>query len=94
MADNYEWEKSLNVVSCQMDGSEALLNTETGHYYLLNPVGALVWSALDEHKSIEKLIELVTSTYDVSSEQCAQDLEALFSSMKSKGLVLATQAAG
>lgn len=94
MTEHFEWEKSQSVVSCQMDGSEALLNTETGHYYLLNPVGALVWSALDEHKSIEKLVDVVTDTYEVNREQCLKDVEALFNSMKSKGLVHVAQISG
>ncbi|WP_157893612.1 PqqD family protein [Aquidulcibacter paucihalophilus] len=94
MADSFEWMKSQNVVSCQMDGSEALLNTETGHYYLLNSVGALVWSELDNRKSFDKLVDLVTNAYEVSREECAKDLGALLGSMKSKGLVQASQVQG
>lgn len=94
MSGSFEWWRSQNVVSCQMDGSEALLNTETGHYYLLNSVGALVWSELNDRKSIGTLVDLVTSAYEVSREECFKDLEALLSSMKSKGLVQAAQVSG
>jgi hypothetical protein len=86
------WQKSEAVVSCQMDGSEALLNTETGHYYLLNPIGALVWSKLEDHNTIENLVALVLDTYDVSYETCKKDIEGLFASMSAKGLILASEA--
>lgn len=92
MSIELTWQKSEAVVSCQMDGSEALLNTDTGHYYLLNPIGALVWSKLEEHNTIETLVAVVTDTYDVSYETCKKDIEALFASMSSKGLISASEA--
>lgn len=92
MSIKLTWHKSETVVSCQMDGSEALLNTETEHYYLLNPIGALVWSKLESHNTVEDLVALVLDAYVVSYDTCKKDIEGLLASMSAKGLILASEA--
>jgi hypothetical protein len=67
-----------NLISSPMGDEVVIMNLKDGSYYSLDGVGALVWSQLQEGpRSIARLCEAVTAEYEVSAEECAQDLLAL-----------------
>lgn len=78
---------SDDVVSCDLDGEAAILNTQSGIYYGLDPIGAKIWNSLQKPCSISDLIELILDEYDVEEERFKTDLFELVNDLKEKGLV-------
>ena len=68
-------------------GEAVLLNTETGKYYGLDPVGTRMWALLNEHGQAGPAYRALLNEYDVTAEQLEQDLLALVAVLASHGLL-------
>lgn len=71
----------------------AILNLRSGEYFGLNPVGAFVWSLIQERQTFGRLCSAVVGEYDVTPEQCAADLDRLFREMVREDLIIVEEPA-
>lgn len=74
-------------VSCTLQEEAVVLHLGKGVYYGLNAVGATVWNALQEPKTVEQLVHLVTTEYKVQTAECERDLLELLARLQEAGLV-------
>ena len=74
-------------VSCPLGEESAILNLKNSVYYGLDPVGARIWTLLQEPRSIGELRDVLIAEYEVEPGQCERDLLALLEKMRSEGLV-------
>jgi Coenzyme PQQ synthesis protein D (PqqD) len=83
-------------VSCTLGDEAAILNLKNTVYYGLNPVGARVWSLVQQSRTVKEIRDTLVDEYDVNAEQCERDLLKLLENMREQGLIEvreATQAA-
>jgi hypothetical protein len=76
-----------NQVSCDLAGEAAILNIESGVYYGLDPVGARIWTLMQEPREVVEIQNAITNEYDVEPEQCARDLVGLLEKLLAEGLI-------
>jgi hypothetical protein len=76
-----------NQVSCDLAGEAAILNIKSGVYYGLDPVGARIWSLVQEPRNVAEIQSAITNEYDVEPERCAQDLAGLLEKLLAEGLI-------
>lgn len=74
-------------VSSRVADEEVILNLKNGSYYGLNPVGARIWELIQEPMTVAALIEQLVEEYEVTPEQCREDITALLHEMQEEGLV-------
>lgn len=74
-------------VSCPLGEESAILNLKNSVYYGLDPVGARIWTLLQEPRRIGELRDVLIAEYEVEPAQCERDLLALLEKMRSEGLV-------
>jgi hypothetical protein len=55
--------------------------------YTLNEVGARVWQLVDGQTPVGKIVETITSEYEVSAEEATADITELFQDWEEAGLV-------
>lgn len=82
--------KSDDQVSCDLNGEVAILNLKTALYFGLDPVGAVVWNALEEPASATELADAIMARFDVGQDQCRSDLLDLLNRMHAAGLIEVT----
>jgi len=93
MEDITEFTESTVVVaadhqtSAEVDGESVILDLEEGVYYGLNPVGARIWTEIQEPTSIQEITEAITAEYDVDSEQCREDVISLLQDLEANDLI-------
>lgn len=75
------------VISAALDGEAVLLNTETGLYIGLDPVGTRIWELLGEGITGPELFDRLLDEYDVERERLQADLAAFLSELAELGLV-------
>ena len=63
-----------NVLHSTVDDEEVLLDSDTGVYYGLNPVGRFLWHQLQEPRPVADLVERTASEFDVSRSECEEDV--------------------
>lgn len=71
----------------EMDGELVMMGQEQGEYYGLRDVAASIWKYLDEPKTLEELVILVSAEYAVSAETCRDDIVAFLDELTGKKLV-------
>lgn len=74
-------------VSAQLDGEAVVLSLADGVYYGLNPVGASVWTLLEEPRTVAELRDAVVAEYDVDAPTAEADLLRLLGELAARGLV-------
>jgi hypothetical protein len=74
-------------VSAQLDGEAVVLSLADGVYYGLNPVGATVWTLLEQPRTVAELRDAVVAEYDVDAATAQADLLQLLGEMAARGLV-------
>jgi len=74
-------------VSCDLAGEAAILNIKSGVYYGLDPVGARIWTLVQEPRKVAEIQTAITEEYDVEPERCARDLTGLLEKLLEEGLI-------
>jgi hypothetical protein len=77
-----------DVLFQELEGDAVLLDLKTGVYFGLDRVGTRMWKLLGEHKLLAKVVDAVTTEFDVAEKICAEDLIALVKRLKEQGLVV------
>ena len=70
-----------------MDGEAIMINLSNGMYYSMELVGGHVWEQIDAGRSLEEIVQSIVSTYDVSWDQAAADLDSLVTDLLAESLV-------
>ncbi len=74
-------------VSCDLAGEAAILNIKNGLYYGLDPVGARIWTLMQEPRAVAEIKKTIVGEFDVEPERCAQDLLSLLEKLLAEGLI-------
>lgn len=78
---------SRSQVACDLADETAILNTERGIYYGLNPVGARIWKLIQTPRPVREVLEAVLDEYDVEPDRCERDVLALLEHLVDEGLI-------
>jgi hypothetical protein len=78
-----------NVVKEVVDDRAFLLDDRGQEMIVLNPVGTMVWDALDEERDAAAIAaSLVDQFADVSLEELERDVESFLEELREAGLVV------
>jgi hypothetical protein len=80
-------------VSCPLGEESAILNLKNSVYYGMNPVGARVWTLLQQPRSVVELRDTLVDEYEVAADKCERELLELLEKMRIEGLVEVQSAA-
>lgn len=81
-------------VSCPLGEEAAILSIKSSMYYGLDPVGARVWTLIQQPRSIGDLRDTIVSEYDVEADRCEKDLLKFLEKMRGEGLIEIREPAG
>ncbi|HMH50414.1 MAG TPA: PqqD family protein [Candidatus Acidoferrum sp.] len=78
---------SKDQVSCDLQGEAAILHLKSGVYYGLDPVGARIWTLVQQPKTFSELRSTLLGEYDVEAARLEADLRDLLNKLAEQGLV-------
>jgi len=64
-----------------------MMNVENGDYLGINPVGTAIWHLLEQPATPQQIIAALIKQYDVTQEQCTQEVTAFLAQMIANGVV-------
>lgn len=79
--------RSDAVVSAPMGEDVAMMDMESGTYFVLAEVAASIWQRLSEPVRPAVLCAALTEIYDVPLDQCRADVLAFLKNAHARGLV-------
>jgi hypothetical protein len=74
-------------VSCDVEGEAAILNLKNGVYYGLNPIGARIWSLIQEPRQVAQLRDQLLTEYEVEAVRLETDVRQLLADLAEHGLI-------
>ncbi len=70
-----------------LDDEVVVLDVQEGAYFVLNPVGARIWSLIQEPKTVGALIDALLEEYDVEEDRCAREVTDLLQDLARRKLI-------
>lgn len=74
-------------VSVEVEGEAVILSLADGVYYGLDPVGARVWTLLEQPRTVAELRDAVVAEWEVDAPTAERDLLVLLDALAERGLV-------
>lgn len=74
-------------VWCSLGDEAAILNTDRGIYYGLDPVGTEIWKLLQKPCKVAEIHQALLQEYDVEPDRCQRDLINLLEDLLKAGLI-------
>jgi len=70
------------------DGETVVLDLAAGKYFALDDVGSVVWQELSSGRSVDEVVAILTSKYDVDEAVAKGDVERLAGELVIAGLLV------
>ena len=67
--------RNQQIIYGELDNNQVMMHLEKGKYFGLNPIGKRIWELIEEPKSFSEIIQNLLSEFDVSEEQCSQEVK-------------------
>ncbi len=71
-----------------IDNEAIILNLDNGYYYSLNKVGTKIWKAIDEQKSLGRILNFLKEKYRLPGRQLKNDLIELVRDLEKEKLII------
>lgn len=81
------YKRSLELMEADIGDELVALDASAGNCFGFNQVATSVWRRLAEPKTFDQLRDDLLNEYEVSREQCSNELKDLLDDMTAKGLV-------
>ena len=81
--------KSQQVAAKVMDGEAVIINLANGVYYSMDKAGGLIWSMIEQARSLDAIADAVAAAYDVPPVRAREDVEQLAAQLVAEDLVVA-----
>ena len=78
---------SEDAVFRELDGEAVILDLERGTYFGLNESGTRIWNLIQQHGSLEGVLEVLGQEYDAVPDTLKDDLLQLVRQLHQKGLI-------
>lgn len=76
-----------NIVS-DMDGEKVMLSISNGKYYNLGGIGGAIWELIEKPISIDEVVSILTSQYDVEELECQKQVLSFLDLLATESLIL------
>lgn len=80
--------RNLKIVDGELDDNQVMMHLEKGKYFGLNKVGKRIWELVEQPKSLDEIIVALLSEYNVSEEQCQQEVKSFLKNAVDNEIIL------
>lgn len=81
------YRRKPEVISGKLEDQIVMMDIEKGKYFSMNPVATRVWELLEEPSSAGELCNKLLDEFEVSKEQCYDEVLELLGKMKELDLL-------
>lgn len=79
--------KSNTILEAEMGEELVMMSMENNAYYGFDKIGKIIWEMLKEPISIQTLLDRLTERYDVSEQQCMEDITPFLEKLRDENLI-------
>ena len=75
-----------DLLDAKLDDEVVLLRIESGDYYGFNAVASRIWELIETPQTFGRLVDALLEEFEVSREQCREDVAACLGKLSEYGL--------
>jgi hypothetical protein len=79
--------RAPTAISTVVDGIELIVDTNSGRYFGLDDIGAVIWNALREPKALAVVQRTLVAEFDGDADLIAREAEQFIDRLSRNGLV-------
>lgn len=83
--------RTENVTWQEIDGELVILDLQRSSYLTTNAAGALLAKHLTEDRTLDDLVALLTSTFDIDADTATRDTKAFLQQLETKDLLISDE---
>lgn len=92
MKDTTTLQRNKDILSSSVNNETVMMDIETGQYIGLDPIATRIWELLEQPTNFSQLCETLTKEYEVSIEQCRNDVAQFINKSIEANLITANAA--
>ena len=85
MSDTVFYRKE-GLITADMDGETVMMDIETGKYYNLGRTGGDIWKLLENHHTVDRIVDEMMEIYDVERAECEKETKSFLTQLIDAGL--------
>ena len=86
-----EVKRNNEVFTSEIDEEVVMMNVDTGRYFGMDDVGSRIWKLLKERIRVKEIVNTLLKEYDVSEEECTNDVIEFLNELKNNNLLQITE---
>jgi len=79
---------SPRVINETIDGEAVMINLASGNYYILDPVGAEIWTYVERAASVAEIVDGLSARYDGAASDIEGAIGGLLTELQGEDLVV------
>jgi hypothetical protein len=70
-----KYSRNDQIIDGELDDNQVMMHLDKGKYFGLDPVAKRIWQLIKEPKNINEITTTLLKEFEVSTEQCNQDVK-------------------
>lgn len=87
MNSNTKIVRTNKALTSTIEDELVMFDADAGQYYGLNNVATAVWNHLETEKTVDELCESLCGEFDISLQDCLNELLEFLPELEEKGLI-------
>ena len=83
---NTVYYRKEGLITADMDGETVMMDIETGKYYNLGRTGGDIWKILENHHTVDRIVDEMMEIYDVERSVCEEQTKNFLAQLINSGL--------
>ena len=84
-------QRNPDILASDLDGEKVMMSIQKGEYYGLGKTGTFIWDNIANPIKISDLVNKIIQKYEVSEQQCLNDITPFITDLIEKQLIIATK---
>lgn len=81
------YKRTENNLSSKINDELVMVNIDQGAYFTMNAVATRIWELLEVERSLDELVDQLTSEYEIDRATCTEEVLTFLSALLNNGIV-------
>ena len=83
--------RNNEVFASEIDDEVVMMNIQSGKYFGMDAIGSRIWQLVEEKIQVKEIIAQLLEEYNVTEEQCSNDVLEFLNELYEQNLVQVTE---
>lgn len=80
--------QNKDIIGSPIDDEMVMMDVDKGSYFGLNSMGSEIWNLIEEPKTIQQLVNILTDEYEISQNECETEVTKFIEALVDVNLII------